>query len=233
MAFARFFCQCDNRPRSHNKTPPMTRLFFILLTSLLANGCATRMPAVAPDPLVQLLAAGEQVTLRMPAQLQHGHDMTEPSYDAPEGYRPIPTYDGELLLTDRRLLFVEQSRQSTQTTQAPPSWLSIPYGAVARARPSLTPLLNYLVVWDGEGHPDSFVVNASDVRALHQLVGKALLGRRQGEPSAGRHEIRSSDGTLQKIQRTRRDTADRHPKRRRGGAAASGSFGRNSVVATA
>lgn len=33
--------------------------------------------------------------------------MQEPSYDAPQGYRPIATFAGELLLTDRRLLFVE------------------------------------------------------------------------------------------------------------------------------
>jgi hypothetical protein len=165
----------------------MIRLLFVLLASIIAAGCATTPPAAVPDPLARLLEPGEQIALRIPAQLLHGHDMTEPSYDAPEGYRPVPTYDGELLLTDRRLLFVEQSGNAS------PSWLSIPYGAVARARPSTTPLLNYLVVWDGEGHPDSFVVDARDVRALHRHFGNALLGRKPGTGTTGRHGIGNSD----------------------------------------
>lgn len=131
-----------------------------------------------------LLESGEQVTMRISAQLLHGHDMTEPSYDAPEGYRPIPVYRGELILTDKQLLFVEQQGES-------PSWLSIPYGAIARVRPSQTQLLNYLVVWDADGHPDSFIVGRGDVSALHREVGQALAKRPPGSHASTRHFVSS------------------------------------------
>jgi len=108
--------------------------------------------------------------LRIAARLLHGHDMQEPAYDAPEGYRPIPTYEGELLLTDRRLLFLDGTA---------PSRLSIPFEAIARFRPSQTSLLHYLVVWDHDGNPDSFVVDSRDVRSLHRQFGQVMLARQK------------------------------------------------------
>lgn len=165
----------------------MLRLFCTVafLAALVASGCATD-PA-RPDPVTSLLEVGEQVTLRMRAHLLHGHDMKAPPYDAPEGYRPIPTYQGELLLTDRRLLFVEDAGAPT------PSWLSIPYGAIARARPSQTPLLHYLVLWDADGHPDSFTVSSSDVLALHRKIGQEILKRAPGSSSTTRHAITAGE----------------------------------------
>lgn len=149
----------------------------ILSLTLAAAGCAvtptTSVPP--PDPVGKLLETGEQVAFRVPAQLLHGHDMEEPSYDAPEGYRPIPGYRGELAVTDRRLLFVVLPAGPT------PSWLSIPFAAITRARPSKTPLLNYIVVWDRDQQPNAFLVDARHVRALHQHVGRALIDR----PAAG------------------------------------------------
>jgi hypothetical protein len=140
------------------------------LLMFIASGCAT-LPSPPVDPATRLLEAGESIRLRVAADLMHGHDMEEPPYDEAEGYRPIPTYPGELLVTDRRLLFVARPAGEE------PSWASIPYALIARARPSRTPLLNYIVVWDTDGHADSFVVDASDVRALHQVVGQALMTR--------------------------------------------------------
>lgn len=157
----------------------MARLAGLALLAALTAGCAT----TPPDPAAALLDPGERVELRIATRLLHGHDMQEPSYDAPEGYRPIPTYEGELLLTERRLLFVERSPGRAST-------LDIPWAAIARARPSPSPLLNYLVVWDAEGHADSFVVDARDVRALHQAVGRRLVRRPPGSALPARHELR-------------------------------------------
>lgn len=166
----------------------MLRLFctaaFIVF---VAAGCATPSQPLRPDAVSSLLEPGEQVALRLPAHLLHGHDMTEPSYDAAEGYRPIPTYQGELILTNQRLLFVEQPGER------PPSWLSIPYGAIARARPSQTQLLHYLVVWDADGHPDSFTVSRSDVLALHRQVGQALVKRTPDSHATTRHSLSSGE----------------------------------------
>ena len=146
------------------------RLFaFATLLVLLAPGCASRPPS-SVDPAARLLVPGEPIRLRVPADLMHGHDMEEPPY-GDQGYAPIPTYPGELLLTDRRILFVVRSAAPEA------SWVSIPYAAIARARPSRTPLLNYIVVWDPEGHADSFVVDARFVQALHRKVGEALMAR--------------------------------------------------------
>ena len=172
----------------------MIRCFLLSFTALVVSGCAT----VPSDPAAALLEPAEQVELRLPATLMHGHDMEEPPYDTPDGYRPIPTYGGELLLTDRRLLFVELPPEST------PSYLSMPYAAVARARPSRSPLLHYVVVWDADGHPDSFVVDSSDVTALHQQVGRMLMRRPPPAlsptspasplpPVPTRHQIRPAD----------------------------------------
>lgn len=152
----------------------------ILILALATAGCtitpAAHSPAAPPaDPLGTLLEAGEQVAFRAPAQLLHGHDMEEPPYDTPEGYRPIPGYRGELAVTDRRLLFV------VLPAGPAPSWMSIPFAAITRARPSRTPLLNYIVVWDRDNQPNAFMVDARHVRALHQHVGQALIGR----PAAG------------------------------------------------
>ena len=150
----------------------MRPLALIAFLVLLASGCASPPPPSAPvDPSARLLVPGETVRLRVPADLMHGHDMEVPPYDEVEGYRPIETYPGELLLTDRRLLFVVRSAGPEA------SWVSIPYAAVARARPSRTPLLNYIVVWDPEGHADSFVVDARFVQALQRTVGEALMAR--------------------------------------------------------
>lgn len=166
----------------------MHRLLCALVVfSLLASGCATKPPAERPDPLVAQLEANERISLRMPAQLLHGHDMEEPSYDSPEGYRPIPSYRGELALTDRRLLFIQPSTQNTS------SWLSIPYSAVGRTRPSRTPLLHYLVVWDTQGHPDSFVVDGSNVGALHRHFAQAMATRATGSSRPSRHELPSNE----------------------------------------
>lgn len=160
----------------------MRRLALLTILVVFVAGCASP-PAAPVDPAVRLLEAGEPVRLRVPADLMHGHDMEEPAYDAAEGYRPIPTYPGELLLTDRRLLFI--------VTPAGPegSWVSIPYAAIARARPSRTPLLHYIVVWDAGGHADSFIVDASVVQSLHRSLGEALLarGRMSLPPTAPRH----------------------------------------------
>lgn len=151
------------------RNPPVRLLAFATLLVLLAPGCASR-PPFPVDPAALLLVPGEPIRLRVPADLMHGHDMEEPPY-GDEGYAPIPTYPGELLLTDRRILFVVRSAGPEA------SWVSIPYAAIARARPSRTPLLNYIVVWDPEGHADSFVVDARFVQALHRSVGEALMAR--------------------------------------------------------
>jgi hypothetical protein len=153
----------------------MRPLALVALLVLLASGCAT--PPATVDSAARLLEPGEPVSLRVPAELMEGHDMEEPPYDAAEGYRPIPTYPGELLLTDRRILFV--------VTPAGPeaSWVSIPYASIARARPSRTPLLHYIVVWDAEGHADSFVVGAKVVQALHRSFGEAMIGKEKPKPS--------------------------------------------------
>lgn len=153
----------------------------------VASGCATDPQTQRPDQVGSLLEPGEQVTLRMRAQLLHGHDMKAQPYDTPEGYRPVPTYQGELILTDQRLLFVEQPAKQ------PPSWLSIPYDAIARTRPSKTPLLHYIVVWDAAGHPDSFTVSSRDVTALHRQVGQSILKRNLGSRSTPKHAIAGGD----------------------------------------
>lgn len=57
------------------------------------------------------------------------------------------------------------------------SWVSIPYASIARARPSRTPLLHYIVVWDSDGHADSFVVDASVVKSLHRSFGDAMMAK--------------------------------------------------------
>lgn len=146
-------------------------MFFV---ALLLAGCSVTPDAPPRDPILSQLEPGEKLALRMPATLMHRHDMTEPSYDAPEGYRPIPSYRGELLLLDTRLLFVETGRPGAN------SWLSIPYEAIARIRPSRTPLLHYVVVWDAKGHPDSFVVSARDVQALQRQMAEAMAARGHG-----------------------------------------------------
>ena len=128
------------------------------------------------DPASGYLEEGEAVHLRVAATLLHGHDMQEPEWDSAQGYRLPPAYAGELLLTDRRLLFVN----------ADPVELSIPFAAISRSRPSTTPLLNYLIVWDHDGHSDSFVVDAADVKALHAGFARALYrarGRRMASPA--------------------------------------------------
>ena len=151
------------------RSPPVRLLAFATLFILLAPGCASPPPSPV-DPVARLLVPGEPIRLRVPADLMHGHDMEEPLYGE-DGYAPIPTYPGELLLTDRRILFAVRSAGPDA------SWVSIPYAAIARARPSRTPLLNYIVVWDSEGHADSFVVDARVVQALHRSVGEALMAR--------------------------------------------------------
>ena len=148
----------------------MRPLALAALLVLVVSGCASPPPAPV-DPATRLLDPGEPVRLRVAADLMHGHDMGEPPYDEQQGYLPIPTYPGELLLTDRRMLFVVRSAGPES------SWVSIPYAAIARARPSRTPLLNYVVIWDPEGHADSFVVDARFVQALHRAVGEALMAR--------------------------------------------------------
>lgn len=142
------------------------------LIALLASACA-QLPT---DPIAAHLEAGETVALRMHAVLKHGHDMQEPSYDSPQGYTLPPTFEGELLLTDTRLLFAN----------AEGVVVSIPYELIARARPSLTPLLNYLIVWDLDAHPDSFIVDAAQVKALHATFAHAWERRRTGGKPAPR-----------------------------------------------
>lgn len=144
------------------------RILLAFLVFLLSACASLKAPV---DRAAALLDQGELVQLRVPATLKHGHDMEEPPYDAPEGYRPIPTYPGELLLTDRRILFVVASEGAS------PSWVSIPYPSIARARPSRTQLLHYIVVWDLDGHADSFLVDASNVKALHRSFGEAMMSK--------------------------------------------------------
>lgn len=151
--------------------------------ALVAAGCATAPPpaAVASPPAdhaTPWLLAGETVRQRFPAFLHHGHDMRIPEYDDPMGYRPVPIYNGELLLTDRRLLFIEVPARPE------PSLLSIPYNSIVGARPSQTPLLNYVVVWHRAGEVDSFVVDARYLRGLHHQIGEVLFRRSQGEHRA-------------------------------------------------
>lgn len=138
------------------------RLLLVVLLSLL-GACST----VPVDPAARLLSPGEIIQLRIAARLMHGHDMTEQPY-GPDGYQPIPTYDGELLLTESRLLFLARGNSRE------PATLSIPYSAISRARPSKTPLLHYLVVWDSDNHADSFVVSDRDVQGLHRQFGAAM-----------------------------------------------------------
>lgn len=147
----------------------MRPLALVALFVLFLSGCAT--PPAPVDPAAGLLEPGEPVRLRVRADLMHGHDMEEPRYDPVDGYPSIPTYSGELLLTDRRLLFV--------VTPAGPeaSWASIPYATIARFRPSRTPLLHYIVVWNAEGQADSFVVDANVVQALHRSFGEIMAAR--------------------------------------------------------
>lgn len=150
------------------------RTILVIVTALLALSGCSHAPV---DPAAGLLESGETVHLRVAATLLHGHDMQEPEWDPAQGYRLPPSYAGELLITDRRLLFVN----------ADPVELSIPYAAISRSRPSTTPLLNYLVVWDHDGHPDSFVVEAAKVKALHAGFAQALYrarGRRIAPPAA-------------------------------------------------
>ena len=147
-----------------------------LVLMLLIAGCAHR-PA---DRLAAQLEAGETVSFRAAARLLHGHDMSVPSYDDPEGYRPIPEYAGELAVTDRRLLFVATAPAAAN------SHLSIPFAAIARARPSRTPLLHYVVVWDADGHPDSFLVDARHVAELHRQLGLALMPNATKAPAGTR-----------------------------------------------
>jgi hypothetical protein len=170
----------------NNDSKPMLRLrpFFhralVALPVLLAAGCATTPPPV--DPLANLLAPDEKVAFRAPAQLLHGHDMEAPPY-GDNGYQPIPAYRGELAVTDRRLLFAVLPQSE------PPLWVSIPFAAIARARPSRTPLLNYIVVWDQAQHPDAFLVDARQVRELHRQVGQILLPQMSGGEASARHSL--------------------------------------------
>lgn len=156
------------------------RLLLILLLSLL-GACTTAPvePVVPVDPASRWLAPGEVIQLRIAAQLLHGHDMTEPAYDPTDGYQPIPTYDGELLLTDSRVLFLAQGSSGEQST------LSIPYSEISRARPSKTPLLHYVVVWDTDNHADSFVVSQRHVQELHRQFGAALM-KNKGPQTTGK-----------------------------------------------
>lgn len=153
----------------------MRRLLSVLSLLFIFAGCAGTPPTpeVPPDRALRYLDQGEPITLRMPVQLLHGHDMTEQSYDDPQGYRPIPTYYGELVFTDRRMLFVENP------VRPEPSWLSIPYADIGIARASPTALLNYVVIWNRKGEPDSFVVHARYVRALHHQVGQIMFARQR------------------------------------------------------
>ena len=143
------------------------RKTLMIVASVLALSACSHAPV---DPAAGRLDDGEDVHLRVAATLLHGHDMQEPEWDSAQGYRLPPAYAGELLITDRRLLFVN----------ANPVELSIPYAAISRSRPSATPLLNYLIVWDHDGHPDSFVVDAANVKALHAGFARALYRARGG-----------------------------------------------------
>jgi hypothetical protein len=147
------------------------RLLVVLLALL---GACTTVPV---DPVTRWLAPGEVIQLRVVAQLQHGHDMTEPAYDPVDGYPPIPTYDGELLLTDSRLFFLAKG------SDGEPSTVSMPYSEITRARPSKTPLLHYIVVWDADNHADSFLVSQRDVQELHRLFAVAWAKSRQQQKS--------------------------------------------------
>lgn len=152
----------------------MLRILSALMLLLGLAACSSA-PKVPVDPLAQLLEPGEQVEFRARAQLLHGHDPgMEPPWDPVDGYKPIPTYQGEMAVTDRRLLFVELPAGEA------PSWASIPLDAIARARPSRTPLLNYVVVWDHAQHPDAFIVDARHLKALHQAFGQVMLRRKSG-----------------------------------------------------
>lgn len=156
----------------------------VALILLLAIAACSSVPQAPADPLARLLEPGEHVEFRARAQLVHGHDpMLEPPWDPADGYQPIPTYQGEMAVTDRRLLFVELPAGEV------PSWASIPFDAIARARPSRTPLLNYVVVWDHAQHPDAFIVDARHVKALHQAVGQAMLRRKPGTYPAPQHAL--------------------------------------------
>ena len=163
----------------------MLRLIpLLLLTAWLAGCAATPTPPAMEtprDPMSRLLEPGETVTYRVRAQLWHGHDMEEPAYDQPEGYRQVPGYSGELAITDRRLLFLALPAGER------PGWLSIPIDGIARARPSQTQLLHYAVIWDGEGRPNSFVVDRRDVREFHQQIGRILVRRSPGRSPAAGH----------------------------------------------
>lgn len=146
---------------------PLRRLLIVLLALL---GACTTVPV---DPATRWLVPGEVVHLRIAAQLLEGHDMTEPAYDAADGYKPIPSHDGELLLTEFRLLFLARG------SDGEPSMLSLPYPDISRARPSKTPLLHYIVVWDAKNQPDSFLVGQRDVQELHRQFAVAWAKGRQ------------------------------------------------------
>lgn len=161
-------------PRMQSSAPQSIFWFRRLLPfiALLVSACA-QLPT---DPVAAHLGGDEKVVLRIHAVLLHGHDMQEPSYDSPQGYTLPPTYEGELLVTDARLLFAN----------ADGAVVSIPYQQIARARPSPSPLLNYLIVWDLDAHPDSFVVDAGHVKALHTTFAHAWEQRRSGgNPTGG------------------------------------------------
>lgn len=147
---------------------------------MVLAGCTT----VPTDPVTVRLDAGESLVLRVPGILLHDHDMQERSYNSPQGYEPIVSFEGQLAVTDRRMLFVA----------AGDIWVSIPFAAISRARPSQTPLLNYVVIWDSAGHADSFIVDAHDVKALHRAVGEAMLRHPSGaaQLTPGTHSIGSS-----------------------------------------
>lgn len=161
----------------------MYRIIVALMLLLGFSACSS-VPQAPVDPLARLLEPGEPVAFRAPAQLMHGHDpMLEPPWDPVDGYKPIPTYQGEMAVTDRRLLFVELPAGDA------PSWASIPFDAIARARPSRTPLVNYVVVWDHAQHPDAFIVDARHVKALHQAMGQAMLRRVPSNPPVPQHAL--------------------------------------------
>lgn len=157
------------------------------MAAALLAACATPPHVPPADPLISLLQPGESIAFRAPAQLLHGHDMEEPAYDRSEGYRPIPAYRGELAVTSQRLLF------TVRPAGAQPAWVSIPFAEIARARPSRTPLLNYIVVWDRDQHPDAFQVSAGDVAELHRQVGLALMRRPAAAADAAAHTLPAAD----------------------------------------
>lgn len=144
------------------------RKILIASATMMLGACAS-----APgEPVARLLQSGEAVALRVPAWLKHGHDMQEASCDSPPGYVLPPTYQGELLVTNERLLFANAEGVE----------VSIPDAAVARARPGATPLLNCLIVRDLDGHPDSFSVDAAHVRSLHLHFARALAAVGSARP---------------------------------------------------